>query len=117
VIASVRLARVDDIGRPSPKILSVITDSVTLARELLEAVLRRYPQWRSRNEMVSLRGSDNDIVRRTPAAGCAWRYRRTPPGQPDSPVDEAMQWFEAGDLGGHDERLGGDLHRKTVFGC
>jgi hypothetical protein len=43
VIAAVRLARVDDIGRPSPKILGTIADSLTLARELLEAVLRRYP--------------------------------------------------------------------------
>jgi hypothetical protein len=43
-IAAVRLARVDDIGRSSPKVLGTIADSVTLARELLEAVLRRYPQ-------------------------------------------------------------------------
>jgi hypothetical protein len=38
-----------DIGRPSPKVLAVVTDSFSMARSLLEAVLRRYPRgkaWR-----------------------------------------------------------------------
>jgi hypothetical protein len=41
IIVAVRTVR-DDIGRPSPKILSAITDSVAMARTLLEAVLRKY---------------------------------------------------------------------------
>jgi hypothetical protein len=45
IIVAVRLAR-EDIGRPSPKILAAITDSVNLAKSLLEAVLRRYPSSR-----------------------------------------------------------------------
>jgi hypothetical protein len=40
IIAAVRLAR-DDIGRPSPKIASTISESVSLSRSLLEAVLRK----------------------------------------------------------------------------
>ena len=39
IIAAVRLAR-DDIGRPSPRVQSVIMDSVHLARSILNAVVR-----------------------------------------------------------------------------
>ena len=39
IIAAVRLAR-DDIGRPSPRLTSVIADSVQLARSILNAVVR-----------------------------------------------------------------------------
>lgn len=39
IIAAVRLAR-DDIGRPSPRVQSVIMDSVHLARSILDAVIR-----------------------------------------------------------------------------
>ena len=39
IIAAVRLAR-DDISRPSPKIQSVIVDSVHLARSILDAIVR-----------------------------------------------------------------------------
>jgi len=39
IIAAVRLAR-DDIGRPSPRLQSVIVDSVQLARSILNAVVR-----------------------------------------------------------------------------
>jgi hypothetical protein len=39
IIAAVRLAR-EDISRPSPRIQSVIMDSVQLARSILNAVLR-----------------------------------------------------------------------------
>jgi hypothetical protein len=39
IIAAVRLAR-DDIGRPSPRLTSVIVDSVQLARSILDRVLR-----------------------------------------------------------------------------
>ena len=39
IIAAVRLAR-DDIGRPSPRVQSVIVDSVQLARSILNAVPR-----------------------------------------------------------------------------
>jgi hypothetical protein len=39
IIAAVRLAR-DDIGRPSPRVQSVIMDSVHLARSILDAVVR-----------------------------------------------------------------------------
>jgi hypothetical protein len=42
IIVAVRLAR-EDIGRPSPKISAAITDAVSLARGLLQAVLREYP--------------------------------------------------------------------------
>ena len=38
-IAAVRLAR-DDISQPSPRVLSVITESVQLARSILNAVVR-----------------------------------------------------------------------------
>ena len=39
IIAAVRLAR-DDISRPSPRIQSVIMDSVYLARSILNAIVR-----------------------------------------------------------------------------
>jgi hypothetical protein len=39
IIAAVRLAR-DNIGRPSPRVQSVIMDSVHLARSILDAVVR-----------------------------------------------------------------------------
>ena len=39
IIAAVRLAR-DDISRPSPRLTSVIVDSVGLARMILERVVR-----------------------------------------------------------------------------
>ena len=39
IITAVRLAR-DDISRPSPRIQSVIVDSVQLARSILNAVVR-----------------------------------------------------------------------------
>jgi hypothetical protein len=39
IIAAVRLAR-DDISRPSPRIQSVIMDSVHLARSILDAIVR-----------------------------------------------------------------------------
>lgn len=39
IIAAVRLAR-DDISRPSPRLTSVVADSVALARMILERVVR-----------------------------------------------------------------------------
>ena len=39
IIAAVRLAR-DDISRPSPSLFSVVADSVSLARMILDRVLR-----------------------------------------------------------------------------
>lgn len=39
VIAAVRLAR-DDISQPSPRLTSVVADSVALARMILEMVVR-----------------------------------------------------------------------------
>ena len=39
IIAAVRLAR-EDIGRPSPRIQSVIMDSVHLARSILNAIVK-----------------------------------------------------------------------------
>jgi hypothetical protein len=39
VIAAVRLAR-DDISRPSPRLTSVVADSVALARMILDKVVR-----------------------------------------------------------------------------
>jgi hypothetical protein len=39
IIAAVRLAR-DDISRPSPRVTSVVADSVALARMILERVVR-----------------------------------------------------------------------------
>jgi hypothetical protein len=43
IIAAVRIAR-EDIGKPSPRILVAISDSISLARSLLDGVLRRYPR-------------------------------------------------------------------------
>jgi len=43
IIVAVRLAR-EDLGRPSPKITAAIQESVSMARAILEAVLRRYPR-------------------------------------------------------------------------
>ena len=40
IIAAVRLARDHDISRPSPRLTSVIAESVGLARRILEAVVR-----------------------------------------------------------------------------
>lgn len=39
IIAAVRLAR-EEIGRPSPRLTSVIADSVQLARTILNTVVR-----------------------------------------------------------------------------
>jgi hypothetical protein len=39
IIAAVRSAR-DDISRPSPRLTSVVADSVALARIILEGVVR-----------------------------------------------------------------------------
>ena len=39
IIAAVRLAR-DDISRPSPRLTSVVADSVALARMILDKVVR-----------------------------------------------------------------------------
>jgi hypothetical protein len=38
IIAAVRLAREPDIAKPSPRLLSVVGDSVTLARHILKRV-------------------------------------------------------------------------------
>lgn len=40
IIAAVRLARDADISRPSPRLASVVTDSVALARMILEKIVR-----------------------------------------------------------------------------
>jgi hypothetical protein len=40
IIAAVRLAREPDISRPSPRLTSVLSDSIGLARMILERVLR-----------------------------------------------------------------------------
>jgi hypothetical protein len=40
IIAAVRLAREPDIGRPLPRLTSVVADSVGLARMILERVVR-----------------------------------------------------------------------------
>lgn len=40
IIAAVRLAREPDISRPSPRLTSVVSDSVGLARMILEKVTR-----------------------------------------------------------------------------
>jgi hypothetical protein len=39
IIAAVRLARDQDISRPSPRLISVINDSVGLARRILDRVV------------------------------------------------------------------------------
>jgi hypothetical protein len=53
VIAAVRVAR-DDLGRPSPNIAATISESVGLARSLLEAVLRKYPRMNARGRRKAL---------------------------------------------------------------
>jgi hypothetical protein len=40
IIAAVRLAREPDISRPSPRLTSVISDSIGLARMILEGIVR-----------------------------------------------------------------------------
>jgi len=40
IIAAVRLAREAQVGRPSPRVASVVADSVALARIIREKVLR-----------------------------------------------------------------------------
>jgi hypothetical protein len=40
IIAAVRLARDQEISRPSPRLTSVIAESVGLARRILEAIVR-----------------------------------------------------------------------------
>lgn len=40
IIAAVRLARDQDISRPSPRLTSVISDSIGLARMILERIVR-----------------------------------------------------------------------------
>jgi hypothetical protein len=40
IIAAVRLARDENISRSSPRLMSVVTDCVGLARLILERVLR-----------------------------------------------------------------------------
>jgi hypothetical protein len=40
IVAAVRLARDPDISRPSPRLTSVVADSVGLARMILERVMR-----------------------------------------------------------------------------
>jgi hypothetical protein len=40
IIAAVRLAREQDISRPSPRLVSVVTDSIALARMILEKIVR-----------------------------------------------------------------------------
>lgn len=39
IIAAVRLARDQEIGRPSPRVLSVVADSIGLARMILEKIV------------------------------------------------------------------------------
>jgi hypothetical protein len=39
IIAAVRLAREPEISRPTPKILTAVTDSISLARTILEKIL------------------------------------------------------------------------------
>jgi hypothetical protein len=40
IIAAVRLAREPDISRPSPRLTSVVNDSIGLARRILDAIVR-----------------------------------------------------------------------------
>lgn len=40
IIAAVRLAREENIGRPSPRLFSVVQDSVNLARLILSKIVR-----------------------------------------------------------------------------
>jgi hypothetical protein len=39
IIAAMRLAREQDISRPSPRLTSVVTDSIGLARMILEKIV------------------------------------------------------------------------------
>lgn len=43
IIASVRPAREENISRPSPRLLTAVADSVTLAKTILDNVRRRFP--------------------------------------------------------------------------
>ena len=40
IIAAVRLAREEHIGRPSPKVFSAVADAVALARMILDKIVR-----------------------------------------------------------------------------
>ena len=40
IIAAVRLAREPDISRPSPRLVSVVSDSIGLARMILQRIVR-----------------------------------------------------------------------------
>ncbi|MDX6463061.1 MAG: hypothetical protein QOE55_6758 [Acidobacteriaceae bacterium] len=40
IIAAVRLARDQDISRPSPRLTSIVADSIGLAKMILERVMR-----------------------------------------------------------------------------
>ena len=40
IIAAVRLARDQDISRPSPRLTSVVSDSIGLAKVILEKIVR-----------------------------------------------------------------------------
>ena len=40
IIAAVRLAREPDISRPSPRLTSVVSDSIGLAKMILERIVR-----------------------------------------------------------------------------
>ena len=40
IIAAIRLARDQDISRPSPRLTSVVADSIGLARMILEKIVR-----------------------------------------------------------------------------
>ena len=40
IIVAIRLAREQDISRPSPRLTSVVTDSIGLARMILEKIVR-----------------------------------------------------------------------------
>jgi hypothetical protein len=40
IIAAVRLAKEPDISRPSPRLASVVSDSIGLARMILDRILR-----------------------------------------------------------------------------
>jgi hypothetical protein len=40
IIAAVRLARDQDISRPSPRLTSVVSESIGLARMILERIVR-----------------------------------------------------------------------------
>ena len=40
IIAAVRLSRDQDISRPSPRLTSVVSDSIGLARKILETIVR-----------------------------------------------------------------------------